>query len=556
MKGFFMRLFKRIAVFLVMCLLPIALLTAISSTAAGNAVISVEDNNTAVRGGRFTVDIIISNNPGLKQIDVDLSYDRTVMRLESLSFAQFLRDDGSVSCTFDKSRLTITSDNGVLSRNGVYATATFVLDNGAKKGEYKITPTAGASGMKDAGGQTVKADFVAGTVELSCFHNYRRTVFKPTCSSEGYTEYRCTECSITYISDYVDRIAHTWTVIATEDPTCTEAGSITRRCTVCGETKTEQKGEPTGHNYGDGVVTEPTCTSQGYTTYTCDKCGKTFRDSYTPVSNHRYVKTYTEQATCSHTGFDLYACEFCGQSYQITIPTLEHHWRVTNVNASHTEQGWSLYTCTFCGLSMRGNFIEKLEYKMVWTVTVEPTCETTGIRTGVCSDGCGYTITEEIPPLGHSYGEWTRIKKATLVSKGLWQASCRHCGQTVTATTAHLEDMGADSEPTPYTLSFWKQVVGRIATSTLYTAVAVSVIGLLFVIILVAMILHAKKRRKDRSAEEMADFADEVSKAVMEDPPAPDDLPDSFCLDRDDFDLPGKTFTAADTSDAGENNAI
>ena len=527
---------KRIKSVIVLLLLITLFLSTNSLVNADNKfTVSISNNNTAVRGDSFTVDISFSGNSGFNEMNISLNYDGTVMSLKNISFSSFLSDDESITCTVNKNILSIKSSKEPIKRNGVVATATFMLDNNAKKGNYKIKPSLSGDGIKDQNGNAVDCTFLYGLVEISCYHNYKKTVYKPTCNSEGYTEYRCTECSITYISDYVDKIAHTWKTVSTTEPTCTEAGTIVRECKVCGEREEKVNGEATGHSYSSGEVTSPTCTSEGYTTYVCSKCGKTFRDSYTPVSNHRYIKTYTEEASCSHTGFELYSCEYCGSSYQITIPTLEHQWIVENHNSTHTEEGWSLYTCSSCGLSMRGNFSDKLEYKLIWSVTKEATCDCSGLKTGVCSDGCGYTVTEEIPPLGHSYGSWVNVSNASIVKKGVWESKCIRCGIAIQKNTDYLIEIKNSSYESQSSLM-------SFINTALHSKVFYLAVGILLLLIIISIILHIIKRRRDKTAVEMLKFANEFESEFKDDNTIPTDIPDCFVHDYEDFDLPKTPF--------------
>ncbi len=529
---------KKLKLFVILFFLMTFLLsTGLMICADNKFTVSISNNNTAVRGDSFTVDISFSGNTGFTEMNISLNYDGTVMSLKDISFSSFLTVDESITCTVNKNTISIKSSDEPIKRNGVVATATFVLDNKAKIGNYKIKPSLNGDGIKDQNGNAIDCTFLYGLVEISCYHNYKKTVYKPTCNSEGYTEYRCTECSITYISDYVDKIAHSWKTVSTIEPSCTEAGTIVRECKVCGEREEKVNGEATGHSYSSGEVTSPTCTSEGYTTYVCSKCGKTFRDSYTPVSNHRYIKTYTEEASCSHTGFELYSCEYCGSSYQITIPTLEHQWIVENHNSTHTEEGWSLYTCSSCGLSMRGNFSNKLEYKLIWSVTKEATCDCSGLKTGVCSDGCGYTVTEEIPTLGHSFDSWVNVSNASVVKKGIWESKCSRCGKTIQKNTDYLTEIKHSSCENTSSL---KSFVNKILDSELFY-VAVSV---LFLLILISIILHIIKRRKDKTAVDMLKFANEFENEFKDDKNVPANLPDSFVHDFEDFDLPKTPFNS------------
>lgn len=75
------------------------------------------------------------------------------------------------------------------------------------------------------------------------------------------------------------------------------------------------------------------------------------------------------------------------------------------------------------------------------TVTVEPTCTTAGTRVYKCTvAGCTETKTEEIPALGHKFGEWVVTTPATTTSEGVETRTCSVCGATETRTIAKLDD--------------------------------------------------------------------------------------------------------------------
>ena len=62
----------------------------------------------------------------------------------------------------------------------------------------------------------------------------------------------------------------------------------------------------------------------------------------------------------------------------------------------------------------------------------EPTCTTPGSKTTRCK--CGETQTEEIPALGHKWGEWVVTKEATEKEEGLKIRKCTREGCTETET--------------------------------------------------------------------------------------------------------------------------
>ena len=112
-------------------------------------------------------------------------------------------------------------------------------------------------------------------------HSYRATITEPTCTTDGYTTYRCKVCGYSYTDNLVTASGHSWV-----DATCTEA----QYCTVCGEIG-EDKLE---HSY-ETVVTPPSYTQGGYTTHTCTNCGYSYMDE--PVAALDYVAECTVYRT-------------------------------------------------------------------------------------------------------------------------------------------------------------------------------------------------------------------------------------------------------------------
>ena len=122
-------------------------------------------------------------------------------------------------------------------------------------------------------------------------------------------------------------------------------------CQTCGEPS-----ESTQHLHG-ATVTDPTCTTAGYTTYTC-ACGHSYTGDHTVALDHAF-----------------------GQ----WMPTNNgQHMRICAHNPSHVE----LLDC---------------EYK---STVVAPDCEKVGYTKHTCM-ACGHSYSsDEVPALGHDFGEW------------------------------------------------------------------------------------------------------------------------------------------------------
>ena len=79
-------------------------------------------------------------------------------------------------------------------------------------------------------------------------HNYQQTVTAPTCTTDGYTTYKCTICNHTYTDNKVEKLNHNfgeWVV--TTPATCENAGEKTRTCANDDSHKETESIPATGH---------------------------------------------------------------------------------------------------------------------------------------------------------------------------------------------------------------------------------------------------------------------------------------------------------------------
>ena len=225
-------------------------------------------------------------------------------------------------------------------------------------------------------------------------HSYAEEVIAPTCTSSGYTLHTCSVCGFNYRDSYVDKIDHSFDVAVTE-PTCSSSGSTKYTCVSCGYNYTVYSADPLPHEYTYEVTVAPTCETEGEWLYTCTGCG----DSFTQVASatgHRnlHLENY-KSATCLEDGYSGDSvCDACGKTI--------YYGSVIYANGSH-------------------------DY---WSTTVEPGCETLGLRTYTCS-ACGDTYTEELPATGH-HTYLSNVQYANCGVDGYTgDTVCYTCGKTV-----------------------------------------------------------------------------------------------------------------------------
>ena len=299
-------------------------------------------------------------------------------------------------------------------------------------------------------------------------HDLTVTVVEPTCEKDGYTESVCARCGLSYRTNYVAAKGHSYVDVVTA-PTCESAGYTTHTCSVCGSSYVDTMTEALGHDY-QTVVTAPTCDAMGYTTHTCTRCGDSYVDSYTQAADHSYTSEVTKQPTCTEEGVRTFTCTNCGKSYTESIPMIAHSYEAVRTDPDCTHMGYTTYTCSVCGDSYKADFVDATGHDCEATV-IAPTCEgygytenhckhcdytyiseirqplghddkLTGAKDATCTEPgytgdmvctrCGevHSKGEEIPALGHDYGDWTTVKEADCFHTGLEERKCGRCGET------------------------------------------------------------------------------------------------------------------------------
>ena len=298
-------------------------------------------------------------------------------------------------------------------------------------------------------------------------HSYVDVVTAPTCESAGYTTHTCSVCGDSYVDAMLPATGHSYVDVVTA-PTCESAGYTTHTCSVCGSSYVDTMTEALGHDY-QAVVTAPTCDAMGYTTHTCTRCGNSYVDSYTQAADHSYTSEVTKQPTCTEEGVRTFTCTNCGKSYTESIPMIAHSYEAVRTDPDCTHMGYTTYTCSVCGDSYKADFVDAAGHDCEATV-VAPTCEgygytenhckhcdytyiseirqplghddkLTGAKEATCTEPgytgdmvctrCGevHSKGEEIPALGHDYGDWTTVKEADCFHTGLEERKCGRCGE-------------------------------------------------------------------------------------------------------------------------------
>ena len=308
-------------------------------------------------------------------------------------------------------------------------------------GDYTVTFTVKLTDSAHGDGYALTEGTVTSTVSIKAHVHtpgepVRENEVPATCAAEGsYDEVvYCTACGaeLSRETKTIDKLAHTpgEPVVENEVPaTCAAEGSYDEvvYCTACGaelsrETKTIDKlahtpGEPMFENEVPAV-----CTVDG---------------------------SHDEVTYCTACGAEL-------SRETVAIPALGHDWGewIVTTEPTEDEEGVEKRTCARCGAE-ETRPVPPLSH--VHTLTahdrLEPTCTEDGYEAYWSCTGCGRLFSDAaataeipapvaIPALGHDWGEWVTVRKATTALEGEESRTCARCDATESRWTPKLAPTG------------------------------------------------------------------------------------------------------------------
>lgn len=327
-------------------------------------------------------------------------------------------------------------------------------------------------------------------------HNWVQTsISDSTCSAEGKEYQKCTDCTATRELT-VDKKPHTWVKGTVHDATCTKDGWTDYSCSKCTATKTDDVTAKLGHDMKEISRREATCRLPGVINFKCSRCTYTSSETI-PIVPHSYTnEKVTKKQTCTEGGHATYQCIWCdkydpdrGERNGVDTPALGHDWnydesaerwevvtpatcekdglekRTCQRDKSHTEtraismlnhdfdqsitrtvsatctkDGYTYHPCKHAGcdkyelIEVLPKFDHRDGGKGEWITTLEPKCETEGVKKYKCGLCCEYVKSEIIPKLEHNWGTYTKTKEATCTENAKETATCTRegCGKTYT----------------------------------------------------------------------------------------------------------------------------
>ena len=249
---------------------------------------------------------------------------------------------------------------------------------------------------------------------------------EPTCTEDGYIEYKCRDCG-EIVTEEIPKLGHDYKTTILKSASCTEEGRSHTSCKRCKESyySTIPK---LAHRYNE-YYEAPTCTEEGYILHECCQCGYSYNDSFVPALGHD-LSTKTIGVSCTKDGGTYIYCVRCGEEFDIQdrVPAPGHDYVLTDhIDPTCVNDGRDIYECTRCKKIYTETIKSTGEHnycvkKMIYT----PSCTTEGYTLYACP-GCGKTEKRDfLPALGHDFQAW-QVVEPTETEQGYTIYKCTRC---------------------------------------------------------------------------------------------------------------------------------
>ena len=202
---------------------------------AAGAALSVS-SVSAEKGGTVTVNVSLSNNPGIYGIKVKAEYDSSVLQLKSMSNGNVFPVSEAICNEAKGVYVANSSDFNNVTGNGTLFTLEFKVLDGADAASCNVSVKLEKAQNVDGGKIDVSGGSGKVTVE-KCIHNKKTQTVAATCETEGETKVVCTKCGEVFETNKIPATGHKNTEIRNkvDATTTTEGYTGDTYCKDCGK---------------------------------------------------------------------------------------------------------------------------------------------------------------------------------------------------------------------------------------------------------------------------------------------------------------------------------
>lgn len=202
---------------------------------AASAALSVS-SVSAEKGGTVTVNVSLSNNPGIYGIKVKTEYDSSALQLKSMSNGNVFPVSEAICNEAKGVYVANSSDFNNVTGNGTLFKLEFKVLDGADAASCNVSVKLEKAQNVDGGKIDVSGGSGKVTVE-KCIHNKKTQTVAATCETEGETKVVCTKCGEVFETNKIPATGHKNTEIRNkvDATTTTEGYTGDTYCKDCGK---------------------------------------------------------------------------------------------------------------------------------------------------------------------------------------------------------------------------------------------------------------------------------------------------------------------------------
>ena len=247
----------------------------------------------------------------------------------------------------------------------------------------------------------------------------QEVLIAPSCTQDGLCQYVCKWCDRLMGYEILPSGHIAGDAQTLVEATCTQEGRVQVCCLYCNEPLDEYEVPCAEHQYpAEASYTKgATCTEDAKLIYCCMNCNadgsKHDAGVKTEVVGEQIGHVWQEETAylpsdCMRPGRTVKICSVCKEaevvSYDRSDPAKGHQLEYHLIQPTCTQPMLVSAVCTLCGYEIECEPAEKMDGIMTdalghvlpdeWTIEVDPTCQTVGMRTKACTV-CGETVEQE-----------------------------------------------------------------------------------------------------------------------------------------------------------------